>query len=147
MTKESENLQFSDYEHAKQSSTSSGARSEFDVWLNQFLGIKDPSKSKSSKLLLQIVLLLEVLIDKMICVDKFKTMHIISKLKLKGEEVSSFIEEFDKINYFTGKGINLYFKLLQLLTKSEKETKPKILPIEIKEPGIHVSGTFEDYLK
>ena len=83
----------------------------------------------------------------MISVDKFKTMNIISKLKNNGEDVDAYLQEYDQINYFTGKEVDFYFKLFEKLTKSSIKHKEKPVITEIKDPGIHVSGTFEDYLK
>lgn len=123
-------------------------KANFEESLNCFLGVQGNTKGKSTKILLQIVLILEVLMNKMVSLDKFKIMHIISKLKDKGEDVNICLQQYGKMDYFSGKAMNLYFDLLNKLLKSHKTTSAPPSPPkeEIQEPGIHVSGTFEDYL-
>lgn len=120
-------------------------KAEFDEGLHHFFGIQDTTKGRAQKVLFQVTLILEVLINKLIAIDKFKIMHLISKLKTKGEDVKVHIDQYTSLDYFGGKRMNLYF---ELLNKVLKHTSTHSTPVkeEVKEPGIHVSGSFEEYL-
>ena len=71
---------------------------------------------------------------------------MISKLQAQGEDVNVHLEQYSRVDYLGGKMMHLYFELLNKLVKS-KGVSYKPVKEEIKEPGIHISGSFEDYLK
>ena len=119
---------------------------EFDDSLTQFLWLGDVKRTKAPKVLLQTNLMLEMLVNKLVEMDKFKTIHMISKLQAQGEDVNVHLEQYSRVDYLGGKMMHLYFELLNKLVKS-KGVSYKPVKEEIKEPGIHISGSFEDYLK
>lgn len=142
----SENLR-TDLDQISSLSMLKGTKEEFEESLNHFFGITDLTKGKAQKVLFQLVLSLEVLINKMVAMDKFKVMHLIAKLSAKGEDVDVHIEQYSSIDYFNGKRMNLYFEILNKLLKHTGEAKTVLVKQDIQEPGIHVSGTFQEYLQ
>ncbi|CAI2361211.1 unnamed protein product [Moneuplotes crassus] len=123
------------------------SKEDFDERLTQFLEITDSTKLKASKILFQVILVLEILINKMVSIEKFKCMHLISKLSLQGEDVNIYLEKYHVTNHFTGKGTSLYFELLNQLIALKSVPVVKVKKEEIKNPALHISGSFKDYIR
>ena len=98
-------------------------KEHFEKSLSAFFCIPGDSKGKAQKLLFQLVLILEVLVNKLLAIDRFRLLHLISKLSKMGEDVNVYTDQYNTIDPFSDKGLSLYFELLQKLISFKNKTQ------------------------